>query len=60
MTVSEMTKNKESENTLVLSFEEFLSLVKVVKMLYGREVAERLFTKKIKEWYNIDSVSVFK
>lgn len=37
---------------------EFLELVKVVKMLYGRDIAEKVFTKNISTFYNIDSESL--
>lgn len=37
---------------------EFLELVKVVKMLYGRDIAEKLFTKNINTFYNVSSASI--
>lgn len=43
-----------------LTRQEFLELVKVVKMLYGREIAEKLFTKNLKVFYNVDSESLIK
>lgn len=36
---------------------EFLQLIKVVKMLYGRDTAEKVFTKNINMYYNLDSTS---
>lgn len=41
-----------------LTRHEFLELVKVVKMLYGRDVAEKLFTKNIETFYNVNSASI--
>ena len=53
--------SRRAENTAVeLTFEEFLDLVKVVKMLYGRDVAEKCFTKGLSQLYNIDSASISK
>lgn len=43
-----------------MSFMEFLEFVKVVKMLYGRDFAEKLFTKNISSYYNISSESLSK
>lgn len=43
-----------------MSFMEFLELVKVIKMLYGRDLAEKVFTKNIGSYYNINSESLFK
>jgi len=39
-------------------FSEFLDLVKVMKMLYGREIAEKFFTKNVTSFYNLDSESL--
>lgn len=44
---------------LELTIPEFLDFVKVLKMLYGRDVAEKVFTKKLKEWYNYNSESLY-
>jgi hypothetical protein len=41
-----------------MTFLEFLQLVKVVRMLYGRDVAERFFTKNINKYYNLNSESI--
>lgn len=43
-----------------MSFDEFLHTVRVIKMLYGREVAEKFFTKNLPLWYNLDSASLIK
>lgn len=43
---------------LRIDFIEFLELVKVIKMLYGRDIAEKFFTYNIKRWYNVDSASM--
>lgn len=37
---------------------EFLQLVKVVKMLYGKEQALKLLEKNLNQYYNIDSASL--
>lgn len=37
-----------------MSFQEFLDLVKVVKMLYGREFAEVLFKNNIDLFYKLN------
>lgn len=44
-------------NNVVL-FTEFLDLVKVLKMLYGRQVAEIFFTKNVGSYYDLDSESL--
>lgn len=43
-----------------ITFVEFLDFIKVCKMLYGRDVAERLFTKGLSQMYNVDSASLSK
>ena len=43
-----------------MTFAEFLSLVKVVKMLYGTETAEKLFAKNIDLYYDLNSASLLK
>ena len=43
-----------------MSFYDFLALIKILKMLYGRTVAEKYFTKHIDEWYNLGSESLTK
>lgn len=40
-----------------MKFDEFLSFVKVVKMLYGRDVACKLFETNYRKYYNLSSVS---
>lgn len=42
----------------VMTYSEFLDTTKVLKMLYGREIAEKFFTKNLSSWYNVDSVSI--
>lgn len=55
------TSTTKYKNKLDLaSFKDALDFVRVVKMLYGRDVAERLFTKIMKECYNVDSASLLK
>lgn len=55
------TSTTKYKNKLDLSsFQDALDFVRVVKMLYGRDVAERLFTKIMKECYNVDSASLLK
>lgn len=41
-----------------MSFAEFLKLVQVLKMLYGREVAEKVFTNNIHKYYNLTNESL--
>lgn len=57
-----MDKGRLDNSTLDLrlTLEEFLHLVKVIKMLYGREIAEKYFTKGLSQIYNIDSASLSK
>lgn len=56
-----MTSKIKFKNTLDLSsFHDALDLIRVVKMLYGRDIAERLFTKIMNECYNVDSASLLK
>lgn len=43
-----------------MTFTEFLQLVKVLKMLYGRNVAEMFFTKNISLYYDLDNESLLK
>lgn len=43
---------------LKIDFNEFLDLVKVIKMLYGRDIATRFFENYIKKWYNVNSESM--
>ena len=45
---------QSGEQFLELAFSDFLDLVKVLKMLYGREVAEKFLTRGMSEVYNID------
>lgn len=42
-----------------MPFLEFLALVKVIKMLYGRDFAEKFFTNNISQYYNLNSESLF-
>ena len=54
-----MTSTMKFKNALDLtSFNDFLTFIKVLKMLYGRDVAEKVFTKALKECYNVDSASI--
>ena len=39
-------------------FNEFLDLTKVLKMLYGREIAEKFFTNNIGMYYDLDNESL--
>ena len=41
-----------------MPFNDFLKLVIVVKSLYGRDIAEKLFTKNIDLYYNLNSESL--
>ena len=41
-----------------MPFVEFLQLVKVVKMLYGREQAVDLFQKNYRKYYNLNEMFV--
>ena len=41
-----------------MTFREFLALVSCIKMLYGRNVAEKYFTKHVDEWYDLGSESL--
>lgn len=38
-----------------MTYLEFLQTIKVLKMLFGREVAEKVFTKNINSYYNLNS-----
>lgn len=40
-----------------MTYKEFLDTIKVLKMLYGRGVAEKFFTANISSWYNVDNAS---
>ena len=40
-----------------ISYQESLDTVKVIKMLYGRDPAEKFFTDNISVFYNIDNAS---
>ena len=42
----------------MIPFDEFLQLVKVVKMLYGREPATKLLENNLHKYYNLDSASI--
>lgn len=42
-----------------MTFQEFLSLVKTIKMLYGRDLATKVFEKNLNSYYNLDSASLF-
>lgn len=39
-------------------FSNFLDLIKVLKMLYGRNVAEEVFAKNIDLYYDLNSESL--
>lgn len=41
-----------------MSFVEFLDFIKVIKMLYGRDVATNIFEKNLHKYYNLDSESL--
>lgn len=43
-----------------MNYTEFLDTVKVLKMLYGRDIAEKFFTKNKEQFKILDSVSVSK
>lgn len=42
-----------------MSFDEFLNFIKVVKMLYGRQVACEIFEKNYKKYYNLKNASLY-
>jgi hypothetical protein len=42
----------------VMKYSDFLDTVKVLKMLYGREIAEKFFTKNASMYYNLNSESI--
>lgn len=42
-----------------MSYPEFLDTVKVLKMLYGRDIAEIFFTKNNNLYYDTNSASIF-
>ena len=58
--MGKLVKGRNDEGFLELSFTEFLDLVKVLKMLYGREIAERVFTENLSRVYNINNASFLK
>jgi len=37
-----------------MQFNEFLQLVKVIRMLYGTEIAADVFAKNISKYYNLN------
>lgn len=41
-----------------MTYDEFLNTCKILKMLYGREVAEKFLTKNIHKYYNLNSESL--
>lgn len=41
-----------------MKFDEFLNLVKTVKILYGREHAHSLFIKNYKKFYNLNDIGL--
>ena len=43
-----------------MSFNEFLNLVKVIKMLYGREISSKVLEKNLHKYYNLSSESLKK
>jgi len=43
-----------------MQFTEFLQLTKVLKMLYGREIAEKFFAKNISLYYDLNNESLSK
>jgi len=53
-----MKSSRDLEPSLSMTYAEFLATVKVLKMLYGRDIAEKFFTKNIIEVYNISSESL--
>lgn len=42
-----------------ISFNQFLDLVKVLKMLYGRDISERFFKSNISLWIDNESLNAF-
>lgn len=42
----------------MMTYTEFLKTIQILKMLYGRDIAEKVFTKNIHRWYNLDSESL--
>lgn len=43
-----------------MSFLEFLQLVKVFKMIYGRDIAQNILEKNLHKYYNLNSESLQK
>lgn len=43
-----------------MNFNEFLSLIKVIRMLYGRDFAEIVFAKNIDQYYDLNSEELTK
>jgi len=41
-----------------MRFDEFLKLTNTLKMLYGRDIAEKFFTKNIHLYYDLNSESI--
>lgn len=55
------TKQSKNKFQFTLEFNtlsEAMNFIKVLKMLYGRDVAERVFTSIMKQCYNVDSASL--
>ena len=44
--------------TKLLTKTEFLNLIKVLRMLYGRDFATKVFENNFKTFYNVDSASL--
>jgi hypothetical protein len=41
-----------------MQFSEFLRLTSTIKMLYGREIAEKFFTSNIEKYYDLNNASL--
>lgn len=41
-----------------MTYDEFLNTCKVLKMLYGREIAEKFLTNNIHKYYNLTNESL--
>lgn len=52
--------NSLSDMAGVMTYSEFLDTCKVLKMLYGRDIAEKFFTDNIRSWYNVNNASFLK
>lgn len=52
-----MTKKIKVKIKDDMTYLEFLQTVKVLKMLYGAQIAQKFFEENIGSWYNVTNAS---